>query len=277
IRGGLSTAGGAARPVSDEGHRRLSERRGGARHPVPDGDDAAPGQAGARPATVGRAPGPRPQGPHPPRAGRVHRPAGARHPPSGAVWARAAGHPARLRGQSARHARPGRRGPGPGSDPRAGVRAPRGRAGARRGRPGAPAGALLRRGRGRDLRAVDRAPGGAGRPPTVGGAAGGPSGRPGRGMTVGESARGMGLRHLAPEHRLRWLELTITRRLDGLLHGEYLGLLPGPGSEPAGSREYRPGEDEVRRMDWAVTARTTTPHVRETDADRELTTWALVD
>jgi uncharacterized protein (DUF58 family) len=85
------------------------------------------------------------------------------------------------------------------------------------------------------------------------------------------------LRDLAPEHRLRRLELTVTRRLDGLLHGQYRGLLPGSGSEFAGSREYRPGEDEVRRMDWAVTARTTMPHVREVDADRELSTWLLVD
>lgn len=86
-----------------------------------------------------------------------------------------------------------------------------------------------------------------------------------------------GLADLAPDRRLRRLELTVTRRLDGLLHGQHRGLLPGPGSEPAGSREYRPGEDEVRRMDWAVTARTTVPHVREVDADRELTTWLLVD
>ncbi|MFI9642154.1 DUF58 domain-containing protein [Micromonospora sp. NPDC051925] len=85
------------------------------------------------------------------------------------------------------------------------------------------------------------------------------------------------LADLAPEQRLRRLELTITRRLDGLLQGQLRGLLPGPGSELAGSREYRPGEDEVRRMDWAVTARTTVPHVREVDADRELTTWLLVD
>ncbi|MEV0156454.1 DUF58 domain-containing protein [Micromonospora sp. NPDC050686] len=82
---------------------------------------------------------------------------------------------------------------------------------------------------------------------------------------------------LTPNQRLRRLELTVTRRLDGLLHGQHHGLLPGPGSEAAGSREYRPGEDEVRRMDWAVTARTTVPHVREVDADRELTTWLLVD
>ncbi|MEV1145584.1 DUF58 domain-containing protein, partial [Micromonospora sp. NPDC049799] len=86
-----------------------------------------------------------------------------------------------------------------------------------------------------------------------------------------------GLTDLASDQRLRQLELTVTRRLDGLLHGQYRGLLPGPGSEIAGSREYRPGEDEVRRMDWAVTARTTVPHIREVDADRELTTWLLVD
>ncbi|SNT65313.1 Protein of unknown function DUF58 [Asanoa hainanensis] len=85
------------------------------------------------------------------------------------------------------------------------------------------------------------------------------------------------VRQLAPEERLRRLELMVTRRLDGMLQGQYLGLLPGPGSEFAGSREYRPGEDEVRWMDWAVTARTNVPHVREVDADRELTTWVLVD
>ncbi|SCG62647.1 Protein of unknown function DUF58 [Micromonospora humi] len=95
--------------------------------------------------------------------------------------------------------------------------------------------------------------------------------RPGLGVTD------PGIADLAPDQRLRRLELTVTRRLDGLLHGRYRGLLPGPGSEAAGSREYRPGEDEVRRMDWAVTARTTVPHVREVDADRELTTWLLVD
>jgi uncharacterized protein (DUF58 family) len=85
------------------------------------------------------------------------------------------------------------------------------------------------------------------------------------------------INELTPERRLRRLELSITRRLDGLLHGQHLGLLPGIGSEPAGSREYRAGEDEVRRMDWAVTARTAVPHVRTVDADRELATWVLVD
>ena len=72
------------------------------------------------------------------------------------------------------------------------------------------------------------------------------------------------------------LQLLITRKLDGLLQGDYVGLLPGPGSEAGESREYRPGDD-VRRMDWPVTARTTLPHVRQTVADRELETWLAVD
>ncbi|HIW61845.1 MAG TPA: DUF58 domain-containing protein [Candidatus Stackebrandtia excrementipullorum] len=76
--------------------------------------------------------------------------------------------------------------------------------------------------------------------------------------------------------QLNHLQLLIRNKLDGLLHGDYLGLLPGPGTEPGESREYRPGDD-VRRMDWPVTARTTTPHVRTTIADRELETWMAVD
>jgi uncharacterized protein (DUF58 family) len=75
---------------------------------------------------------------------------------------------------------------------------------------------------------------------------------------------------------LRKLELTVRRKLDGVLHGDHLGLIPGPGSEPGESRIYQPGDD-VRRMDWSVTARTTTPHVREMIADRELETWLVVD
>jgi uncharacterized protein (DUF58 family) len=72
------------------------------------------------------------------------------------------------------------------------------------------------------------------------------------------------------------LQLLVTRKLDGLLQGDYAGLLPGPGTEAGESREYRPGDD-VRRMDWPVTARTTLPHVRQTVADRELETWLAVD
>ena len=75
---------------------------------------------------------------------------------------------------------------------------------------------------------------------------------------------------------LRTLELTIKHKLDGVLHGDYLGLIPGPGSESGESRLYQPGDD-VRRMDWAVTARTNHPHVRQLIADRELETWIVVD
>ncbi|WP_242687055.1 MULTISPECIES: DUF58 domain-containing protein [unclassified Actinopolyspora] len=75
---------------------------------------------------------------------------------------------------------------------------------------------------------------------------------------------------------LRSLELTVRGRLDGLLQGNHLGLVPGPGTEPGEARPYQPGDD-VRRMDWSVTARTTEPHIRETIADRELETWVALD
>lgn len=72
------------------------------------------------------------------------------------------------------------------------------------------------------------------------------------------------------------LEVLIRNRLEGLLQGNHLGLVPGPGSELGDARPYVPG-DEVRRMDWAVTARTAVPHVRATIADRELETWLAMD
>jgi uncharacterized protein (DUF58 family) len=78
------------------------------------------------------------------------------------------------------------------------------------------------------------------------------------------------------EDRLRQLELTISRKLDGLLQGDHLGLVPGGGTEPADGRVYTPGDD-VRRMDWNLTARTGMPHVRTTIADRELETWLVID
>jgi uncharacterized protein (DUF58 family) len=95
----------------------------------------------------------------------------------------------------------------------------------------------------------------------------------------GPPARAASLRDAGPAEAaavLAHLELTIRQKLDGLLQGNYLGLVPGPGSEAGESREYHPGDD-VRRMDWAVTARTTIPHIRETIADRELETWAVID
>lgn len=77
------------------------------------------------------------------------------------------------------------------------------------------------------------------------------------------------------EH-LRSLELLITRRLDGVLHGNHQGLTPGHGSEPGESRQYHVGDD-VRRIDWNVTARTNETHVREQVADRDLLAWLVVD
>jgi uncharacterized protein (DUF58 family) len=89
-----------------------------------------------------------------------------------------------------------------------------------------------------------------------------------------------------PDHRvlgdarasvvLKRLELRVSRKLDGLLQGDYRGLLPGLGSEPGETREYQAGDD-VRRIDWNVTARLQSTHVRETIADRELETWVCVD
>lgn len=75
---------------------------------------------------------------------------------------------------------------------------------------------------------------------------------------------------------LRRLELDVTRRLDGLLHGDYRGLVPGHGSETGETRPYVPGDD-VRRIDWNVSARSVQTHVRESIADRELETWVLID
>ena len=75
---------------------------------------------------------------------------------------------------------------------------------------------------------------------------------------------------------MRTLELTITRRLDGALHGNHQGITPGHGSEPGEARLYQPGDDP-RRIDWNVTARTNETHVRDQIADRDLEAWVVVD
>ena len=75
---------------------------------------------------------------------------------------------------------------------------------------------------------------------------------------------------------LRQLELSVNRRLDGILQGEFRGLVPGHGSEAGEAREYQIGDD-VRRMDWNVTARLQKAHVRDQIADRELESWLCVD
>lgn len=78
------------------------------------------------------------------------------------------------------------------------------------------------------------------------------------------------------ENVLRRLEWTVIRRLDGLLQGDYRTLLRGVGLDLADLREYQ-HHDDVRHIDWNVTARLTIPHVREFTEDREMAAWFLVD
>jgi uncharacterized protein (DUF58 family) len=75
---------------------------------------------------------------------------------------------------------------------------------------------------------------------------------------------------------LRALDLTIARRVEGLLAGDYRSALPGLGTELAQVRPYEPGDD-VRRIEWNVTARTGIPHVRVEIAERVLVTWLVLD
>jgi uncharacterized protein (DUF58 family) len=89
-----------------------------------------------------------------------------------------------------------------------------------------------------------------------------PAARPGPGPT--------------PEALLRALDLTIGRRIRGLVPGEYRAHDLGGGTELAQVRQYEAGDD-VRRMDWNVTARTTIPHVRVHVPERALTAWLLLD
>ena len=79
-----------------------------------------------------------------------------------------------------------------------------------------------------------------------------------------------------PEGLLRALDVSIARRMEGLLAGDFRSNLLGTGSELAMVRPYAPGDD-VRRIDWNVTARTTEPHVRVDLAERVLVTWLVLD
>jgi uncharacterized protein (DUF58 family) len=78
------------------------------------------------------------------------------------------------------------------------------------------------------------------------------------------------------EAMLRRLEWTVLRRLDGAIHGNYRTLFRGFGLDLADLREYQFGDD-VRHIDWNVTARTGNPHVRQFHEDREVTAWFLLD
>jgi uncharacterized protein (DUF58 family) len=79
-----------------------------------------------------------------------------------------------------------------------------------------------------------------------------------------------------PEALLRRLEWAVIRRLDGAIHGNYRTLFRGFGLDLADLREYQ-YHDDVRHIDWNVTARLQTPYVREFNEDREVTAWFLLD
>ena len=79
-----------------------------------------------------------------------------------------------------------------------------------------------------------------------------------------------------PDRLLRALDVTVARRMEGMLAGDYRSTLLGDGTELALIRPYAPGDD-VRRIDWNVTARTGEPHVRVQLAERVLVTWLVLD
>lgn len=79
-----------------------------------------------------------------------------------------------------------------------------------------------------------------------------------------------------PERILLRLDWDVIRRLDGLLQGDYRSLFYGFGVDFADLREYQP-EDDIRYIDWNVTARMNTPYVRQYLEDREITAWFLLD
>lgn len=79
-----------------------------------------------------------------------------------------------------------------------------------------------------------------------------------------------------PERILQRLDWQVIRRLDGLLQGDYRSLFYGYGVDFADLREYQPGDD-VRYIDWNVTARMDAPYVRQYTEDREITAWFLLD
>jgi uncharacterized protein (DUF58 family) len=79
-----------------------------------------------------------------------------------------------------------------------------------------------------------------------------------------------------PERILQRLDWQVIRRLDGLLQGDYRSLFYGYGLDFADLREYQP-EDDVRYIDWNVTARMNTPYIRQYVEDREISAWFLLD
>ena len=95
-----------------------------------------------------------------------------------------------------------------------------------------------------------------------------PEAAPGAAPAAGELATSDAL--------LRRLEWRVVRRLDGILQGDYRSLFRGGGVDLADLREYQL-HDDVRHIDWNVTARLQVPYVRQFTEDRDLTAWFLLD
>ena len=95
-------------------------------------------------------------------------------------------------------------------------------------------------------------------------------------MTEPAAPASSGPAALTPERVLRRLEWRVLRRLDGRLQGDYRTVFRGTGVDVADLREYQFGDD-LRHIDWNVTARTDVAHVREYLEDREVTAWLLLD
>ena len=182
----------------------------------------------------------------------------------------------RVRRQPPRPDQPRPRRPCARAPARTPLRAPAGRARAREGRAPAPARAQLRgarrgRGRGADPRPRARdGPDAAARPLAAG-----------RRMSTVHALRptrtpGRPGPGPLPAALLRKVDLTVRRRIDGLLAGDHRSWATGDGTELAQVRPYAPGDD-VRLIDWNVTARTGEPHVRVNVAERAVETWLLLD
>src|SRR5574337_27181 len=95
-------------------------------------------------------------------------------------------------------------------------------------------------------------------------------------LSVSTSTSPLTPEQATPDRILLRLDWEVIRRLDGLLQGDYRSLFYGYGVDFADLREYQP-EDDVRYMDWNVTARMNTPYIRQYVEDREITAWFLLD
>src|SRR5215208_3571569 len=280
VRGDVSAPGGADRPLHAQGARRLPGARRGA-------DRRAAVARGSRHAGAGPAPRPA-AGPPAARARGVRRPVADRLLSDARRGDSAAARPRRRRHRPVRDVRrePARadlareRRPRAGAPPRPRLRHRRRPARARSRRVPAPPRALVPGAR----------RGGRARPdPRRRARQGARAAARSRAQGDGGCMRGLLGDAVAPERSpsrpgpgplsassLRSLELAIGRRVDGLLAGDYRSAFPGIGSELYQVRQYEPGDD-VRRIEWNVTARTGRPHVRVELAERVLVTWLVLD